>query len=216
MTWLLRHIAFTGTDSDFTLQIHVTVGGSGTTALPAGVAIPGYVNANTPGVLFDIYNSFSSYTVPGPKVWNGAGGATTPASSPVASPPVASSPVASSPVASSPAASPPATGSPSTGSPSTGSPAAGSPSAGSPTAESPAAGSPAGDDSAECPEGSDDTEEPAEPAAEPANPPTTPSPSGGATAQKWYQCGGQGYTGPTNCVSGTKCVKQNDYYFQCL
>ena len=32
----------------------------------------------------------------------------------------------------------------------------------------------------------------------------------------WAQCGGQGYSGPTTCVSGYKCVYQNDWYSQCL
>lgn len=40
----------------------------------------------------------------------------------------------------------------------------------------------------------------------------------GAVAQQtvWGQCGGIGWTGPTTCVSGSGCVKQNDWYFQCL
>ncbi|CAA7270052.1 unnamed protein product [Cyclocybe aegerita] len=33
--------------------------------------------------------------------------------------------------------------------------------------------------------------------------------------QVWGQCGGNGWTGPTSCVSGTTCVKLNDWYFQC-
>lgn len=32
----------------------------------------------------------------------------------------------------------------------------------------------------------------------------------------WAQCGGIGFTGPTTCVSGATCTKQNDYYSQCL
>ncbi|KZV85851.1 tannase-domain-containing protein [Exidia glandulosa HHB12029] len=37
-----------------------------------------------------------------------------------------------------------------------------------------------------------------------------------AQAPIWGQCGGIGWTGPTTCVSGSACVKQNDYYSQCL
>jgi len=39
-----------------------------------------------------------------------------------------------------------------------------------------------------------------------------------AVAQQsiYGQCGGQGWTGQTNCVSGTDCRYQNDYYSQCL
>jgi len=37
-----------------------------------------------------------------------------------------------------------------------------------------------------------------------------------AQSAEWGQCGGIGWTGPTTCVSGTTCVKSNDYYSQCL
>ncbi|KAK3309214.1 glycoside hydrolase family 6 protein [Chaetomium strumarium] len=35
-------------------------------------------------------------------------------------------------------------------------------------------------------------------------------------ASQWGQCGGNGWTGPTCCASGSTCVKQNDWYSQCL
>ncbi|GFF37833.1 probable endo-beta-1,4-glucanase B [Aspergillus lentulus] len=37
-----------------------------------------------------------------------------------------------------------------------------------------------------------------------------------AVAQHWGQCGGQGWTGPTTCVSPYTCQVQNAYYSQCL
>ncbi|KAL5531885.1 hypothetical protein ACEPAF_5448 [Sanghuangporus sanghuang] len=39
-----------------------------------------------------------------------------------------------------------------------------------------------------------------------------------AAAQQsvWGQCGGINWTGPTTCDSGSTCIRQNDYYFQCL
>ncbi|KAF9053391.1 hypothetical protein BJ165DRAFT_1383810, partial [Panaeolus papilionaceus] len=40
-------------------------------------------------------------------------------------------------------------------------------------------------------------------------------PSGNCVA-KYGQCGGQGYTGPTCCPSGSTCTKSNDFYSQCL
>ncbi|ESK90174.1 carbohydrate esterase family 16 protein [Moniliophthora roreri MCA 2997] len=42
--------------------------------------------------------------------------------------------------------------------------------------------------------------------------------AGFASAQSpaWGQCGGIGWTGATTCVSGSACVKQNDYYSQCI
>ncbi|KAJ7302730.1 glycosyl hydrolase [Mycena albidolilacea] len=33
---------------------------------------------------------------------------------------------------------------------------------------------------------------------------------------EWGQCGGQGWTGPTTCVSGTCCTFTNDFYSQCV
>ncbi|KAF4848451.1 Endoglucanase gh5-1 [Colletotrichum siamense] len=41
---------------------------------------------------------------------------------------------------------------------------------------------------------------------------------GGAMAQAgpYMPCGGKGWTGATTCVSGYTCVKQNDYYSQCV
>ncbi|KAI5794506.1 carbohydrate-binding module family 1 protein [Peziza echinospora] len=37
-----------------------------------------------------------------------------------------------------------------------------------------------------------------------------------AVAQKWQQCGGIGYTGPTVCAAGSTCTVSNPYYSQCL
>lgn len=45
------------------------------------------------------------------------------------------------------------------------------------------------------------------------------APTGGSSAGEvklWYQCGGINWTGATTCAGGAKCVKQNDYYSQCL
>ncbi|KAI0744297.1 acetyl xylan esterase [Daedaleopsis nitida] len=36
-----------------------------------------------------------------------------------------------------------------------------------------------------------------------------------AQAQVWGQCGGQGWTGATTCVSGSTCVLANQWYSQC-
>jgi cellulose 1,4-beta-cellobiosidase len=42
------------------------------------------------------------------------------------------------------------------------------------------------------------------------------TPTGGALAQHWAQCGGIGYTGPTQCASPYSCQKQHDWFSQCL
>lgn len=43
-----------------------------------------------------------------------------------------------------------------------------------------------------------------------------PTPTGGACAAQWGQCGGQGWTGPTCCVAPYTCKAQNAYYSQCV
>jgi lytic cellulose monooxygenase (C1-hydroxylating) len=78
------------------VQIEITSSGSKT--LPAGVAIPGTYSATDPGILFDIYNSFSSYPIPGPKVWDGSssgGAAPAPSSSSTPATPTSSKPATS-------------------------------------------------------------------------------------------------------------------------
>jgi cellulose 1,4-beta-cellobiosidase len=45
---------------------------------------------------------------------------------------------------------------------------------------------------------------------------TTASGSSSTGAAHWGQCGGQGWTGPTTCVSPYTCTYVNAYYSQCL
>ncbi|CAI7654040.1 unnamed protein product [Penicillium pancosmium] len=45
---------------------------------------------------------------------------------------------------------------------------------------------------------------------------TTSTPSVGGTVAHYYQCGGANWTGATTCASGLTCVKQNEFYHQCL
>ncbi|KAJ5501354.1 Glycoside hydrolase superfamily [Penicillium expansum] len=47
-------------------------------------------------------------------------------------------------------------------------------------------------------------------------PTASASPSSGNVAKHYYQCGGINWTGPTVCETGTTCVKQNPYYYQCV
>ncbi|KAF4612099.1 hypothetical protein D9613_003637 [Agrocybe pediades] len=47
-------------------------------------------------------------------------------------------------------------------------------------------------------------------------PVTTTSTASGPAQTQWGQCGGNGYTGPTTCASGFKCVAVSPpYYYQC-
>ncbi|KAL7782663.1 chitinase chi18-17 [Trichoderma ceciliae] len=43
----------------------------------------------------------------------------------------------------------------------------------------------------------------------------TPPPSGGGSVPQWAQCGGNGYTGPTQCQSPFKCVATSEWWSQC-
>ncbi|TDL28306.1 Oligoxyloglucan reducing end-specific cellobiohydrolase [Rickenella mellea] len=45
---------------------------------------------------------------------------------------------------------------------------------------------------------------------------TSPAPTGTGVQGAYGQCGGQGWTGPTVCVSGYKCTYSNPYYSQCI
>ncbi|TFK47442.1 beta-1,4-endoglucanase [Heliocybe sulcata] len=52
-------------------QIQVTGSGTKTPSSNYLVPFPGAYTASTPGIVFDVYNSFTSYPIPGPAVWNG-------------------------------------------------------------------------------------------------------------------------------------------------
>ncbi|KAM0323853.1 hypothetical protein ACHAQA_008431 [Verticillium albo-atrum] len=47
-------------------------------------------------------------------------------------------------------------------------------------------------------------------------PVTTTAAPGGPTQNRWGQCGGQGWTGPTVCAAPWTCQVQNAWYSQCL
>lgn len=48
-----------------------------------------------------------------------------------------------------------------------------------------------------------------------SSPPPTSSSTGTGTVPQWGQCGGEGYTGPTQCVSPYSCVATSEYWSQC-
>ncbi|TAQ91019.1 hypothetical protein B7494_g624 [Chlorociboria aeruginascens] len=49
-----------------------------------------------------------------------------------------------------------------------------------------------------------------------SSPASTTTAISSGTVPLYGQCGGEGYTGPTVCVSGATCVVGNTYYSQCL
>lgn len=83
------------------------------------------------------------------------------------------------------------------------------------SSEAPAAGTPASS-AAPTASGASRSAPASASASAPAATPT--SGSGGASGDSvplYGRCGGQGYTGPTQCAAG-KCVKMNDWYSQCV
>jgi cellulase len=48
--------------------VELTISGSGTAA-PAGVAFPGYYKNDDPGMIFSVYQAFTSYPIPGPPIY---------------------------------------------------------------------------------------------------------------------------------------------------
>lgn len=103
--------------------VELTVSGSGK-ATPAGVAIPGVYSNQDPGMLFDIYKSFTSYPIPGPAVYkSGSSSSGSSASTPVAT--AAPATVAPKPSTTGTPAAPATTGTPAapvtTGAPASGS-----------------------------------------------------------------------------------------------
>ncbi|KAG9240023.1 putative endo-beta-1,4-glucanase D [Calycina marina] len=169
------------------VQIEVTSGG--TTTLPTGVAIPGVYTETDPGIVFNIYDSFSSYPIPGPSVWDGAAEDTTTAStSTEASIPVTSS---AAPVVSSALTKMPTTTLVTVVKPTS-------------SSTTPASVIPA------------PAKTPSTTLATVVKPSTSLPSSTSGTVAMYYQCGGINYEGATTCVSGTFCKVLNPYYFQCL
>lgn len=140
--------------------------GSGTVTPPGTFGFVGGYSHTDPGILFNLYGGATSYSIPGPAVWDGKTGSSVPVPSTVVSSTV---PTATS------IPSVPATTSVCT---------------------------PARTSSTVAPT---------------ATPSVTKPASGTSdTVPKYYQCGGKLYTGGTNCVAGTNCIFQNEYYSQCL
>ncbi|KAF2027353.1 hypothetical protein EK21DRAFT_114979 [Setomelanomma holmii] len=72
----------------------------GSVALPtSGTDMTKAYSATDPGVLVNIYSGLTSYTIPGPKVWDGASSGTSPSTPTKTATPVASSSAVASPVA---------------------------------------------------------------------------------------------------------------------
>ncbi|MCJ1341781.1 hypothetical protein MMC09_007078 [Bachmanniomyces sp. S44760] len=170
--------------------VQIEVMSMGSTDLPTGVPLPGTYSYTDPGVVFDLYNKFTTYPIPGPPVWSGAGaydlGSTPPPSSSSAS-----------------SASGPATAN-----------LPGPTGFATVVSSAPNDGGAAAVQSFKGEGGAAVSNDFAGPPASSSSNSGSGSGSGGIYV--WGQCGGSSWSGPTNCESGTTCQVQNPYYSQCL
>ncbi|EAU32052.1 hypothetical protein ATEG_07790 [Aspergillus terreus NIH2624] len=175
------------------VQVKVTSDGSKT--LPEGVSIPGTYTATDPGILFDIYNSFDSYPIPGPAVWDGSSSGSSSGSSKT----TAAAPAATSAASASSTKAPATTAAPvqtESAKPATSTTQAAAPTtlvtSAKPTATATAGAGDSGSGSCS------------------ATAPAT------GVVKMYAQCGGMNYSGSTTCESGLTCKQWNPYYHQCV
>ncbi|CAE6512107.1 unnamed protein product [Rhizoctonia solani] len=209
------------------IQFEIT--GSGT-ALPNDsdlVSFPGAYSPTDPGVKYNPYAGATTYPIPGPPVWNGAGSGTgnggsgSPASSVAA--PSSTAAASSTQAASSVVVSSTAVVSSTEAAPSTS--AASTETASAPVETEPSTSAPAVTSTDAAPSASSSTVAPVSSqapapssAAAPSTTaaPSTPTGGAGALAALYAQCGGNNYNGPKDCVSPYVCKEWNPYYSQCV
>ncbi|RKU40964.1 glycoside hydrolase 61 [Coniochaeta pulveracea] len=167
--------------------INLQVTGSGSSK-PSGVKGTSLYKSTDPGILFNIYTSPISYTVPGPTLISGVASSIAQSSSKITA---SASPITGTGVVSAPTSGPAAT---TTTKATTSGPTTAPTTAPKTTSTSTTTLK----------------------TVTTTNPTTTTAGSGsGATQSKYGQCGGSGYTGPTVCAGGT-CSTMNAYYAQCV
>lgn len=181
-----------------------TVTGSGTASPPGGFNFIGGYSPEDPGILFNIYGSYTSYLIPGPAVWDGAstGSSSTSATS------IKAATTSAAPTTSAVVVAPPTTlvtvsttsAVTSVVKPTTTAVVV------VPTTTRVAISTKVATTAV--------VTKPTSTAI--ARPATTSATSVGGSVAKYYQCGGKLWNGATTCVSGCSCVRQNEYYFQCL
>ncbi|KAL3255770.1 hypothetical protein ABHI18_008076 [Aspergillus niger] len=214
------------------VQFKVTSDGS--SELPSGVSIPGVYTATDPGILFDIYNSFDSYPIPGPDVWDGSSSGSSSGSSAAAAATTPATQVAVE-VSSSAAAVVESTSSAAAATTEAAAPVVSSAapvqqatSAVTSQAQAPTTFATSSKSSkTAC---KNKTKSKSKVAASSTEAVVAPAPtssvvpavsasasaSAGGVAKKYERCGGINHTGPTTCESGSVCKKWNPYYYQCV
>lgn len=223
--------------------VQISVTGSGTTTLPSGVAIPGAYSYADPGVVFNLYGSFTSYTIPGPAVWDGTTSGASASTSAVASSVVvkssstaavvvpSSSKVATTSalaqtqatLATSSSSAPAVIISPTPAASVSSTPAAVVASSTKSACKAKTTSSviavvssaPASSKSACKAKTTLQTVVKSSASVAAAVSAVASSSAGTGTVALYGQCGGNGYSGATACASGT-CTKMNDYYSQCV
>ncbi|PWY89172.1 hypothetical protein BO70DRAFT_359479 [Aspergillus heteromorphus CBS 117.55] len=214
------------------VQVKVTSDGSKT--MPSGVSIPGAYSATDPGILFNLYGSFTTYPIPGPTVWDGSSSSTAASvvvatSSAVPTAPSTKAAVAVSSSTSSaaeqttgPAAATPVVNTESVAAVQASSPAVSQVFAPTTFATSSSSSSAKAVPTACRNKSKSKSKSKAAvssviPVATPsAVPSASASASAGGVAKKYQQCGGINYTGATTCESGTVCKQWNSFYYQCV
>ncbi|CAE6479335.1 unnamed protein product [Rhizoctonia solani] len=202
-------------------QISVTGGGA---ASPATVKFPGAYSETDPGILFNLYGDYSSYTVPGPAVYSsgGSSGGAATSTSVVTSAAVATTEVAaassSTAVATSAAASPTEATSTAVATEVASSSSVSEIDATSAVTSSTEAAFTSVITTEVAPTSIATTAVTSTVVITPSAVTTTTitAPTATGAVAKYYQCGGSNWTGATTCVAGTTCVVQNTYYHQCL
>ncbi|KAK7756302.1 glycoside hydrolase 61 [Diatrype stigma] len=182
---------------------NLAVTGSGTD-VPAGVLGTALYKEDDAGIIVDIYNGLTEYTVPGPALIDGAVSSVAQATSAITASGTATVGAGSGSGATS--AAPTSAGeatsqaSPTSAQPTTAQPTTAQPTTAQPTTAQPTTAAPST-------------------LLTSTRAPTTsavPAPTGGVSAAALYgQCGGKNWTGATSCAEGT-CKVQNPYYSQCI
>ncbi|OJZ85813.1 carbohydrate-binding module family 1 protein [Aspergillus luchuensis CBS 106.47] len=219
------------------VQFKVTSDGSN--ELPSGVSIPGVYTATDPGILFDIYNSFDSYPIPGPDVWDGSSSGSSSSGSSSAAVSSAAAATTSAVAATTPATQAAVEVSSSAAAAATTEAAAPVVSSAAPvqqatsavTSQAQAAPTTFATSSKKssktaCKNKTKSNSQVAAATSSVVAPAATSSvvpvvsasasASAGGVAKQYERCGGINHTGPTTCESGSVCKKWNPYYYQCV
>jgi cellulase len=239
--YLIRHellaLHSAGTEGGaqfYPMCANLVVSGSGS-ASPEGVSFPGAYSASDPGILVDIYNGISTYTIPGPTVYT-AGGSTAATTAAAAADASTTTAAAATTAAETTAAAETTTAAAETTKATTTAAAvttkATTTAAAVTTKATTTAAAATTEAKAATTQQPQTTLQTVTRATTTAAAAATTAGSSGTVAQvsslsppllpthanktQYYQCGGANWTGSTTCASGYTCTYQNDYYSQCL